>query len=131
MKDLGNYFHITFATKYRRKTFLNFQKKLIANCFYDTCKSYQIELLMCVVEEDHVHILIEFVPKSSIAYIVNRIKSDSSRVFNRLYQKAGEKVWQNGFSCASVSLRKNGELQAYLHHHEKECIFEFSELLKG
>jgi putative transposase len=123
MKDLGCYYHITFATKYRRKSFLNYQKGVVFNVLETTCQKHGVELHSCVVEEDHVHLLAKMPPNLQISYIVNRLKSDSARIYNRLYQKKGQKVWQVSYSVATVNFSNIQQLERYFAHHEKESIF--------
>lgn len=131
MKDLGCFYHVTFATKYRRKSFLDYQKQVIAKQFDDTCKKNGATLVSCVVEEDHVHLLFQIPATLPIPYLLNRIKSDSARVYNRHFQKLGQRVWQTSYSIATVSSLNFRQLQAYFTHHEKSSIFEFSNISEG
>lgn len=118
MKNLGCFFHITWATKYRRKTFHDpdfgsAMLEIIENVFEYIEKDFEI----LVVDVDHVHILMKCNPNKPISPIINRLKSISAKRWNRLYHTTNEKVWQNGYSCATVSFSRYEDLENYLDHH--------------
>jgi len=71
--------HLVFVTKYRRKV-LN-QKILddMKNIFQKIATESQVILKEFNGEEDHVHLLIHYPPKVSLAKLVNSLKGVSSR----------------------------------------------------
>jgi putative transposase len=71
--------HLVFVTKYRRKVFdqkiLNDMRRI----FETIGKEHQVEIKEFNGEEDHVHMLIHYPPKVSLAKLVNSLKGVSSR----------------------------------------------------
>ena len=66
--------HLVFVTKYRRrvfdKTILEDMKAILENIG----KEYGVEFKEFNGEEDHVHMLIHYPPKVSLAKLVNSLK---------------------------------------------------------
>ena len=61
--------------------------------FYEIAERYDFEIDRCEVAEDHIHILISFPSRYSIAQVVGIIKGiSSSKVFEE-YPKMKEKLW--------------------------------------
>jgi len=118
MKNLGCFYHLTWATKYRQKMFSDIEfresmMELIEGSFAYIGKTFEI----LVVDIDHVHILLECSPNKPISQTVNRIKSLSARRWNRLYNTPFSPVWQKGYSVSTVSFSRYEDLEKYLDHH--------------
>ena len=76
--------HLVFVTKYRKAVF---EKKHLDYMQYIAnyiCENHDANLKEFNGEKDHIHLLIEYPPKVSIAKLVNSIKGVTSR---RLKQK--------------------------------------------
>lgn len=86
--------HLVFVTKYRRKV-LN-QKILIdmKNIFEKIATEHQVILKEFNGEEDHVHMLIHYPPKVSIAKLVNSLKGVSSRRLRQNWPELEKKYFQ-------------------------------------
>ena len=118
MKNNGIYIHLTFATKYREKTFLdNELKEIIAEIINKVCFYIQLSLIALAVDDDHVHILFEFDPSLKISGIVCRLKAISSKRWNALFDSKGCKLWQRSYAIESVSIKNKVNLINYLNHH--------------
>ena len=71
--------HLVFVTKYRRKVL---DKKILIDMksiFQKIANEHQVVLKEFNGEEDHVHMLIHYPPKVSLAKLVNSLKGVSSR----------------------------------------------------
>ena len=71
--------HLVFVTKYRRKVL---DQKILADMksiFERIANEHQVTLKEFNGEEDHVHMLIHYPPKVSLAKLVNSLKGVSSR----------------------------------------------------
>ena len=72
--------HIVFVTKYRRKVLGSMHINRLKQIFEEICCKFDSELVEFNGEADHVHLLIEFTPKTaSISKLVNNLKAVSSR----------------------------------------------------
>jgi putative transposase len=86
--------HLVFVTKYRRKV-LN-QKILddMKSIFEKISKEHQVILKEFNGEEDHVHLLIHYPPKVSLAKLVNSLKGVSSRRLRQQWPELEKRYYQ-------------------------------------
>ena len=75
--------HLVFVTKYRRNIFSKLILDDLKTIFESVCKDFNAELVEFDGEEDHVHLLINYPPKVSIAKLVNSLKGVSSRMLRK------------------------------------------------
>jgi putative transposase len=88
-------FNLTLVcpAKYRRKIFSEeVNKSLLAICFEITIK-YEIEFIEIGCDNDHVHFLIQGIPKMSPSEIVRIIKSITAREIFRLHPEVKTMLW--------------------------------------
>lgn len=71
--------HLVFVSKYRRKVFDQKILNDMKNIFERISLEHQVILKEFNGEEDHVHMLINYPPKISLAKLVNSLKGVSSR----------------------------------------------------
>jgi putative transposase len=98
--------HLVFVTKYRYKVLEGYMFPTLEMLFEKVCSDFETELVEFNCEEDHVHLLVNFPPKFSIAKLVNSLKGVSSRklklhhpeVANRYFKGA---LWSPSYFAAS------------------------------
>jgi putative transposase len=62
--------------------------------FQNVCRDFDAELMEFEGEDDHVHLLISYLPKVSISKLVNSLKGVSSRMIRRMnYPEIKKKLW--------------------------------------
>jgi len=103
-------YHIVFPVKYRRKV-LQFEQ--IDTCIKDTCKEigerYEIIFHEIGADIDHIHFLVQSVPKMSPTQIVTTIKSFTAREVFKEYEQTikqflwKQELWSDGYYIATVS----------------------------
>lgn len=71
--------HLVFVTKYRYKVFDQKILEDMKNIFTKIANEHHVVLKEFNGEEDHVHMLIHYPPKVSLAKLVNSLKGVSSR----------------------------------------------------
>jgi putative transposase len=64
--------HLVFVVKYRKKLISPSVKSILTQSFEETCKKLDCRLLECNGEEDHIHLLIEYLPTIPISVLVHR-----------------------------------------------------------
>jgi REP element-mobilizing transposase RayT len=110
-------YHFVCPAKYRRVVF----SKEIDNTIKEVCKEierrYDIVFLEIGTDKDHVHFLVQSVPKLSPSQIIRTIKSITSReVFSRhpeVKKKLwGGEFWSDGFFVSTVGKAGNEEVIA-------------------
>ena len=88
--------HLVFVTKYRRNIFSKIILNDLKTIFESVCKDFNAELVEFDGEQDHVHLLINYPPKVSIAKLVNSLKGVSSRMLRKKnYPEIMRNLWGN------------------------------------
>ena len=86
--------HLVFVTKYRRKVFTAPIINELKTIFETVCLQFNAELIEFDGEDDHVHLLILYPPKLSIADLVFKLKGTSSVIIrNRNYPSVKSQLW--------------------------------------
>jgi REP-associated tyrosine transposase len=75
--------HLVFVTKYRRKVFTKHVMKDLKEIFAKVCADFEVVLVECDGESDHVHLLVNYPPKVAISKLVNSLKGVSSRMLRK------------------------------------------------
>lgn len=110
-------YHFVFPAKYRRVVFDDQVDVVIKETCEEISKRYEIFFLEIGTDKDHVHFLIQSVPKYSPTQIVKIVKSITAReVFARCPQVKkklwGGEFWSDGFYVATVSEHGNEKVIA-------------------
>ena len=88
--------HLVFVTKYRRNIFSKAILDDLKTIFESVCHDFNAELVEFDGEKDHVHLLINYPPKVSIAKLVNCLKGVSSRMLRKKnYPEIMRNLWGN------------------------------------
>ena len=86
--------HLVFVTKYRRKVFTARIINELKTIFETVCLQFNAKLIEFDGEEAHVHLLILYPPKLSIADLVFKLKGTSSVIIrNRNYPSVKSQLW--------------------------------------
>src|SRR5208337_1370680 len=87
--------HLVFITKYRKKIFQKIHIDAMRTIFSDTCRDFEAELVEIDGERDHIHLLVNYPPKTSVARLVNSLKGVSSRLLKKDYKDLRKHYWKN------------------------------------
>lgn len=100
-------YHLVCPAKYRRKIFSEeVTKSLLLICFEITVK-YEIEFIEIGTDADHVHFLIQGLPRMSPSEIVRVVKSITGREIFRIHPEVktmlwGGHIWSSGYYINTV-----------------------------
>ena len=86
--------HLVFVTKYRRKVLNQEILDDMKSIFEKISKEHQVVLKEFNGEEDHVHLLIKYPPKVSLAKLVNSLKGVSSRLLRQHWPELEKRYYQ-------------------------------------
>lgn len=75
--------HLVFVCKFRRKVFTQKILEDLENIFNSVCNDFDAELKEFNGESDHVHLLVNYHPKTSISKLVNSLKGVSARMIRK------------------------------------------------
>ena len=108
-------YHLVFPAKYRRAVFDERVDEVLKEVCLEIEKRYQMKFLEIGTDEDHVHFLVQSIPKYSVTRIVTMLKSLTAReIFNRLPQVKqqlwGGEFWTDGYFASTVGKHGNEEM---------------------
>ena len=100
-------YHLVFPAKYRRKVFSKEVESILVETCVGISERFEINFLEIGNDEDHVHFLIQGVPKMPVSRIVQIIKSITAReIFSRNQEIKkvlwGGNLWTSGFYANTV-----------------------------
>ena len=110
-------YHFVFPAKYRRVVIDENVDKIIKETCVEISKRYEIYFLEIGTDKNHVHFLIQSVPRYSPAQIVRIVKSITAKeVFAKCPEVKkklwGGEFWSDGFYVATVSEHGNEKVIA-------------------
>ena len=116
-----------FPAKYRRKVFTEEVGERLKEICMEIEKCYEIRFVEIGMEEDHVHFLVQSVPKLAVTRIVTIIKSITAREIFMSYPRIkkeillGEALWTSGYYANTVGLYASKEtITRYIQNHGEE-----------
>ena len=119
-------YHYVCPAKYRRVIFDDSVDKVLVQTCKEISKRYEINIVEIGTDGDHVHFLIQSIPKLSPTEIARTIKSVTAREIFRLcpYVKKklwGGNLWTAGYFVSTVGKYGNEEqIKNYVRSQGKE-----------
>ena len=89
--------HLVWVTKYRYHVLQGDIQKRCRELIIQVCEVEEIQILKGVVSKDHVHIHIEYPPRTAISQLMKRIKGGTSRILQREFPVLAERYWGRHF----------------------------------
>ena len=119
-------YHLVFPAKYRRKVFnKEIEETLIKICI-EISERYEINFIEIGNDEDHVHFLVQGIPKMPISRIVQIVKSITAREIFSQHKEVkkllwGGNLWTSGFYANTVGQFASEEtIRNYVRDQGKE-----------
>ena len=113
--------HLIFVCKYRKEMLIgqvNDDAKRILNSIASN-SDFEIEVME--TDKDHVHFLIRYIPRLSIAQIVRRLKQESTRQLWQLHSGILRKqywyqhlFWSDGYFACSIGEASPETIRQYI-----------------
>ncbi len=94
--DFANVFprHLVFVTKYRRGVLSHRAMEVLRESFEQVCDDFGAVLVELDGEDDHVHLLVEYLPTVQLTKLVNSLKGVSSRMLRKKrFPEVEDKLW--------------------------------------
>lgn len=86
--------HLVFVAKYRRKVFDKEAITCLRDIFTKVCSDFESELVEMDGERDHVHLLVNYLPKIAVSTLVNSLKGVSSRRLREIRPDIASHYWK-------------------------------------
>ena len=131
MSYTGLYNHIIFSTKGRKPLIRDSIKQRLFSYIAGIAVNLECKILVVNGVADHIHLLISISPKISVAELVRKIKSNSSRWIHEMFLEHKAFRWQDGYSAFSVSYSGVNDVSKYIKsQQEHHKTVSFAEELK-
>ena len=117
-------YHIVFAPKYRRKVFYGQKRYEIGQILRELCKWKGVNMLEGEACPDHIHILLEILPKISISSFMGFLKGKSSLMIyekwgNMKFKYRNRRFWCRGYYVSTVG-KNEGKIRKYIQNQLEE-----------
>lgn len=127
--------HIVFGTKNRERWIKPDVEKELHRYLSTTFRSLDSPVLIIGGTENHVHILCRLSRTITIAKLVEKAKTGSSKWIKTKGEQYKNFAWQSGYGAFSVGNSIVDSLKKYIanqkeHHKNRDFKSEFVELLK-
>ena len=101
-------YHFVCPAKYRKVIFSKEVDETLKDICLEIAKRYEISFLEIGIDRDHIHFLIQSVPKYSVTQIIRIIKSITAKKIFAKHPKVKEQLWggefwSDGFFVNTVS----------------------------
>ena len=90
-------YHFVCPAKYRRVVFSKAVDESLKNICLEISKRYEVHFLEIGVDKDHVHFLIQSIPRMSPTQISTMVKSLTAREIFKKHPEVKEKLWGGEF----------------------------------
>jgi putative transposase len=121
-------YHLVFIPRYRYEVLTDGVKEYLLTKLDEVRKYYlEIEYIERNIQVDHVHLILNFPPKMSVASVVQIIKSNTGKALKdkftflqeRYYGRGG--IWSTGYFVSTVGLNEE-MIRRYVRYQEKEDL---------
>ena len=116
--------YIVFVTHYRRKAISAVMLPRIGEMLEQVAVKMGCKILEFSGESDHVHLLVDFHPRNSIAAVVSSLKASTSRMVKKEFPEdytkhyGGDKAfWSGSYYVSSVGGAPLETVKAYIANH--------------
>ena len=93
--------------------------------FYEACKMNRWWAEKLSIQYNHVHLLIQLNPSTSVAYAVQILKGGTSRVIRKEYPELqeflwGDSFWHDGYFAETVGKVDESVIKKYIDEQQDE-----------
>ena len=113
--------HLIFVCKYRKKLLVSQLNDDIKRIFQSIADGSDFEIEVFESDIDHIHFLIRYIPRLSIAQIVRRLKQESTRQIWLLHSVSLSKeywyknmFWSDGYFVCSIGEASPETIRQYI-----------------
>jgi putative transposase len=121
-------YHMVWIPRYRHKVLVKGVDEYLLKKMDEIRKLYpEIEYVQRNIQPDHIHLVLSFPPRYSIAKVVQIIKSNTGKAMwekfeflrKRYYGRGG--IWSAGYFVSTVGLDEK-LIEKYVQYQEKEDL---------
>lgn len=101
-------YHLTLVTKYRKCVITDDVSKFLQENFSRIGSNYGISVTEFNHDKDHIHVLFQASPTTSLPTFLNAYKSASSRLVKKKFPEIKDSLWKEKFWTHSYYLVTSG-----------------------
>ncbi len=132
-------YHLVFPAKYRRAVIDEIVDGILKEVCLEIGERYELKFLEIGTDKDHVHFLVQSIPRYSVTRIVTIIKSLTAKeILKRCPQVKqqlwGGEFWSDGYYASTVGkhgneqmigdyVKKQGDMYRKLHDDHQLALF--------
>ncbi len=116
--------HLVFVTKYRRKVFTSIHLERLCEVFSSVCSDAGVVLEEFDGEDNHVHLLVNFLPDAPLSRLVNSLKGVGSRRLRAEFPELknvcwnGKKLWTPGYYAGTSGGAGTDTVRRYIEQQD-------------
>jgi putative transposase len=116
--------HLVLTTKYRRNVFTKPMLDRMHEIFEDLLGKWECKLVAFNGEENHVHLLFQYLPQLELTKLINNLKTVSSRRLRSEFEEQVNKVyykdvlWNGSYFIASCGGVTVSTLRKYIENQD-------------
>lgn len=116
--------HLIFVTKYRKRLFvLQAMSDDIKQYMYDISNEKGYKIIEMGTDTDHIHILLEYSPKTSVSNIAKQLKQYTTyKIWKRYYERLSkvyckkQVFWSDGYFACSIGQVSKDIIEKYIQN---------------
>ena len=114
-------YHLILVVKYRKGLLERYGEET-KRIMKELAAQSEFAIREMEVDQDHIHRMVESVPKLSPAQIVRRLKAESTRQLWRTHPELRREFWKrktfwsDGYFCATIGNASIETVRAYIEH---------------
>ena len=129
-------YHFVCPAKYRKVIFTEEVDSALLEVCEEISKRYDISFIEIGADEDHVHFLIQSIPRISPSQIIKTVKSITSK---EIFKKCpdvkkklwGGELWSDGYFVSTVGKHANEkQIEQYVKNQGKAYVKMYGEQIK-
>jgi putative transposase len=95
-------YHVTFATKYRKKIIVGRIRKIVCQTMIEKAGNLKITIKNIQLMSDHIHLFISINTTDNLSTIIKEIKGYSSYMVHKELRNGYKHLWGKGYYCESI-----------------------------
>ena len=117
-------YHLLWIPKYRKRVLRGKIASRLKQLLYEACRVNRWWISELSVQEDHIHIVVQFSPQFSVAEVVQIFKGGTSRMIRMEFPELeeflwGDSLWADGYFAETVGQVDEEVVKKYIRQQNK------------
>jgi putative transposase len=119
-------YHLLWIPKYRKRVLRGKIASRLKQLLYEACRVNRWWISELSVQEDHIHIVVQFSPQFSVAEVVQIFKGGTSRMIRMEFPELeeflwGDSLWADGYFAETVGQVDEEVVKKYIRQQNKRA----------